>query len=100
MTYELGQSNEDGVDNVDSTDFVLTLNILNHSIGKDTTFIENKVNEVDELLNRKNILEDGFYYYCIRQGVNTNLPTEDEYTQRRELTYLIKTYIDEEVLDE
>ncbi len=92
-TYELGVSNENLIDNVDSVNFILTINLLDHRVDKDTTWIETKVDEIDDFLNRKNIIENDFYYYCIRQGINPNLPTEDEFTQRRELTYLIKTYI-------
>ncbi len=93
ITYELKNSIENNIDSVESVNFTLSINILNHDQTKDTTFIENKLNEVNEALNRKNIIEDNFYYYCVRQSINASLPTTDEFTQRREIIFTLKTYM-------
>ena len=95
ITYDLTTSTEDAIDNVDSVDFVLEITILDHNGEKDTTTVEQLVNQVDTVLNRKNTIEGNFYWFAIRQTVIPDLPTPDEFTFRREIQCLIKTYISE-----
>ena len=97
ITYALGVSVEDAVDNPDAVAFPLELNILDHNKRKNTDVIEELVNQVDAALAYQNVVAEGFYYYCIRESINPNLPTSDEFTFRRELRYTVKTYISEEV---
>ncbi len=96
ITYALGVSAEDAVDNTDAVAFHLEVTILDHNKEKNTDVIEDLVNQVDAALAYKNIIAEGFYYFCIRGTINPNLPTTDEFTFRRELRYTVKTYVSEE----
>ncbi len=95
IIYELGNSVEDDSDNTDAVNFPLTITVLDHNKEKDTDIIEQLVNDISNLLSYTTFIENDFYWLAIRNGINSGLPTQDEFTFRRELNYTLKTNLKE-----
>lgn len=89
ITYALEQGINGTLDDTENINFDLEVTILDHNKNKDTTKAEQITNNISEL-HTCFVKSDTLQYRIIRNNVIlSNLPTEDEFTIRREITFNI-----------
>lgn len=93
ITYNVKNGSPGTTDERTNKDFILNVAILDHNEAKDTAWVENKLNEVVDSLEGANIIESDFYYQTVVNSIDTDLPTTDEFTFRREVNFLLRTYL-------
>lgn len=89
--YQLGNSVE-GLTDSNSIQYPLEIDVIDHSPTKDTAAAENLADSVDGALNRINHIGSVFYFRSERVSRNSNYPTPDEFTIRRNLRYNLLVY--------
>lgn len=93
VTYQFGTSIESLRDIDTDVDIPLQIDILDYRKDKNTDAIEDLVDAVDTALNRKDVIEDEFYYRLNRVNILQQLPTPNEFVFRRQLIYTL-TYME------
>lgn len=89
VTYNLEQGLNGTLDDSENINFDLEVTILNHNKQKDTTSAEEITNNIAKL-HTCYVKEDTLQYRITRNNVIlSNLPTTDEFTIRREITFNI-----------
>lgn len=89
VTFNLEQGVNGLLDDSENINFDLEVTILDHNKQKDTTKAEEITNRIAKL-HTCYVKEDTLQYRVIRNNVIlSNLPTVDEFTVRREITFNI-----------
>lgn len=85
VTYNLTTSTESDRDAITDVDLTLEIDILDYSENKDSTVIETILDEINSLINRKEVIGSEFYFRIERNSILQMLPTANEFTMRRQI---------------
>jgi len=78
------------IDDSANRQYLLDIDVFYRDINKDTTIIDNIADSIENGLENKSVIEDGFTYDFVTPIINDNIPTTDENMFRRSITYTIK----------
>jgi len=90
VTYTLDTTREGTTDSKEGLLIPLSIEIQDYDTEKDPTVIDDLVEDIDDALNRLDVIEDDYYIEFIRTSIGVTLPVDDEYSFRRENNYLLK----------
>ncbi len=76
--------------------YLLDIDIFYRNTTKDIDVLENIADDIENGLENKSVIEDGFCYDFITPVLSNNIPTTDENMFRRSMTWTIK-YMESEI---
>lgn len=92
IVYQLGSSIEGFNDHIEAVQYTLDIDAYDHRLDKNTSVVEALADSIDDAMNRLNVIGTNLYFTSVRESRTAYLPTDDEYTFRRNLRYTIKVF--------